>query len=67
MAGGQNPSSPRVAVLGGDGRYHLMSGGRILCADGQAEQCWQHRQVCAWTQTPGGLGEGFRVGGVARS
>ncbi|MGW9031359.1 hypothetical protein ACWGQ5_46515 [Streptomyces sp. NPDC055722] len=32
LSGVAKPSLPRVAVLGADGRYHLMSDDRMICA-----------------------------------
>ncbi|MET8647630.1 hypothetical protein [Streptomyces sp. NPDC004675] len=47
LSGVPKSSSPRVAVLGKDGRFHLMSDGPLLCAKGRAEQGWEHRQICS--------------------
>ncbi|MFF0092696.1 endonuclease domain-containing protein [Streptomyces canus] len=55
------PASPRVAVLGSDGRRHLMSDGRLICSDRASAQGWEHRQYCAWGQTPQGPVEDHRV------
>lgn len=44
LSGVPKSSSPRVAVLGKDGRFHLMSDGLLLCAKGRTEQGWEHRQ-----------------------
>ncbi|MFI8089094.1 endonuclease domain-containing protein [Streptomyces sp. NPDC086080] len=64
LSGTAKPSSPRVAVLGGDGRYHLMSDGRMICAKGRAEQGWKHVQSCSWTEIAGVLVDGYRAGGT---
>ncbi|MGW7542603.1 endonuclease domain-containing protein [Streptomyces sp. NPDC054770] len=64
LSGVPRPSSPRVAVLGGDGRYHLMSAGRMVCAEEQAKQGWKHLQICSWTDTDGALTYGYHGGGT---
>ncbi|MFD0208921.1 endonuclease domain-containing protein [Streptomyces hirsutus] len=43
------PDPPRVAVLGDDGRFHLMSGDQMHCSKKQAGQGWEHRQYCSWS------------------
>ncbi|OIV36973.1 hypothetical protein BIV57_13345 [Mangrovactinospora gilvigrisea] len=41
--------TPRVAVLGDDGRYHLRTGPRMLCdPGGPAAGPLEHRQWCHW-------------------
>ncbi|WP_330457692.1 endonuclease VII domain-containing protein [Streptomyces sp. NBC_00820] len=49
------PDSPRMAVLGDDGRYHLMSGDQMHCSKKLlVEQGWEHRQDCSWWSTSAG-------------
>ncbi|WP_185149011.1 endonuclease domain-containing protein [Streptomyces sp. Ag109_O5-1] len=67
LSGEPKPSSPRVAVLGDDGRFHLMSDGKLLCAQGRTEQRWEHTQICSWTETSGGLLQGYRSDGTHES
>lgn len=63
LSGVSKPASPRVAVLGGDGRYHVMSDGRMVCGKSQAKQGW-HLQICSWTETDGVLSYGYSMGGT---
>lgn len=59
LSGVPKPSVPRVAVLGGDGWYHLMSDGRMICAEGRTGQGWEHKQRCGWTEIAGGVVDGY--------
>jgi hypothetical protein len=67
LSGVPLPASPRVAILGSDGRRHLMSDGQLICAKGRAEQGWEHEQWCGWTETAGGLVYGYQAGGTCES
>ncbi|MFF4059229.1 endonuclease domain-containing protein [Streptomyces sp. NPDC001668] len=67
LSGVPKPSSPRMAVLGGDGRHHLMSDGEMVCARGRTEQGWEHRQYCCWTDTSSGPFEGHCANGTYES
>ncbi|MER5402723.1 endonuclease domain-containing protein [Streptomyces sp. NPDC002599] len=58
------PESPRIAVLADDGRHHLMCGSRMICAEGQSKQGWEHRQWCWWGQSDAGALEDHRDGGT---
>ncbi|MFE2596006.1 endonuclease domain-containing protein [Streptomyces sp. NPDC059396] len=64
LSGVSKPSLPRVAVVGADGRYHLMSDDRMICAKGRTGQGWEHEQWCEWTEIAGGLVYGHRAGGT---
>ncbi|WP_329254569.1 endonuclease domain-containing protein [Streptomyces canus] len=63
LSGVPKPSVPRTAVLGTDGRYHLMSDGRMVCAATRSGQGWNHEQWCGWTVTDAGLVYGTVAGG----
>ncbi|MEU0030719.1 endonuclease domain-containing protein [Streptomyces sp. NPDC006335] len=45
------PASPRVAILGSDGRRHLMSDGQLVCSERASKQGWEHSQHCSWRET----------------
>ncbi|MEV5843691.1 endonuclease domain-containing protein [Streptomyces sp. NPDC051985] len=64
LSGVPKPSAPRMAVLGEDGRYHLMGDGRMICAKNHGEQGWEHEQWCGWTEIDGVLVDGYRAGGT---
>ncbi len=64
LPGVRKPPIARTAVLGTDGRYHLTSDGRMVCADGRTGQGWKHEQWCGWTVTAAGLVYGYRSGGA---
>lgn len=67
LSSGPKPSSPRVAVPGSDGRYHLVCDGRMICAEGRTDEGWSHLQHCSWTEIDGILIDGYRAGGVFES
>ncbi|WP_455355930.1 endonuclease domain-containing protein [Streptomyces sp. SYSU K217416] len=43
------PPGKSLAVPGGDGRFHLVRGGRMLCGETESVRGWSHRQHCSWT------------------
>ncbi|AVH55638.1 hypothetical protein C4B68_07420 [Streptomyces dengpaensis] len=51
---GPVPDPPRVAVLGDDGRFHLMSGDQMHCSKKPFDQGWEHRQYCSWSASDTG-------------
>ncbi|MEH0609024.1 endonuclease domain-containing protein [Streptomyces scabiei] len=64
LPGASRRSSPTLAVLGGDGRYHLISDVRMVCAENLTDQGWEHRQDCSWTEIAGRLAYGYLAGGT---
>ncbi|KQW11436.1 endonuclease domain-containing protein [Streptomyces sp. Root369] len=61
------PASPRIAILGSDGRRHLMSDGLLVCSEQPSGQGWGHEQYCSWGQTPEGPVEDHRDGETYQS
>jgi hypothetical protein len=45
-----DPSSVPTAVLGDDGRAHLISDGRMLCAKKEGKRGWEHHAYCDWLE-----------------
>lgn len=48
------PRSAPTAVLGDDGRAHLISNGRMLCAETETERGWEHHEYCDWLEGESG-------------
>ncbi|MFH9014965.1 endonuclease domain-containing protein [Streptomyces sp. NPDC017943] len=63
LSGSAAPAPDRVAVLGCDGRYHLMSGERMLCAEARTDEGWEHVQFCSWTEIDDLLVSGYKPDG----
>ncbi|WP_235990240.1 hypothetical protein [Streptomyces ureilyticus] len=67
LSGVPVPASPRVAILGSDGRRHLMSDGQLICAERASKRGWEHQQLCFWGETPEGPVEDHRDGETYQS
>ncbi|MFD8425907.1 hypothetical protein [Streptomyces sp. NPDC059466] len=54
LSGVPVPESPRVAVLGDDGRFHLMNGDRLNCSKKRTPRGWEHEHYCSWAESDDG-------------
>ncbi|MCX3059563.1 endonuclease domain-containing protein [Streptomyces beihaiensis] len=57
MEGPRPGFTPPVAVVGDDGRAHLLRGDRMLCGEAETERGWLHKQHCDFHQDSDGAYE----------